>query len=183
MQRCNKKLSTANLLQCNKRLSALSKQGKWREAVRFLDDMESKHNLSTDVVSYSTAIAACARGGQSEKALELLERMQTFRGLEPNAFSYTSAIAAVGSTRVEKGFALLDLMKARNITPTTNTYNVLIAICSRSGDWDRAVQLLRETNSPDVVTYSSCIAACEKAGNAEKALELLREMELSEGTC
>ena len=52
--------------------------------------------------------------------------------------------------------------------------------CGDGGQWEKALELLREMPAagvePDVVCYNSAITACAKSRRAEEALALLKEM-------
>jgi pentatricopeptide repeat protein len=72
-------------------------------------------------------------------------------------------------------------MDKRRITPNVISYNAAISACEKSGQWEKALELLREMDNriikPKVISYCAAISACEKGCQWEKALELLREMD------
>jgi len=64
--------------------------------------------------------------------------------------------------------------------PTVRAYTSAISACSRVGQTDTALELLKEMKSirvqPNVMTYSAAISACEKGRKQRQAADLLAEM-------
>eukprot|EP00953_Heterococcus_sp_UTEX-ZZ885_P003307 2313-Heterococcus_DN1.PRE.1 len=72
-------------------------------------------------------------------------------------------------------------MVQHKITPSTVSYAAAINACSKGGQWQPAVDLLRELLQkglkPDVTTYTATIDACSATGQWQQAVQLLREMQ------
>ena len=58
-----------------------------------------------------------------------------------------------------------------------------ISACQQGGQWELAVDMLRnmlqDDMQPDVISFSASITACEKAGEWQLALELLAQMSVA----
>jgi pentatricopeptide repeat protein len=74
----------------NAAISAVSKSGRWREALQLMDTMRAR-SVAPDVVSYSCAISAAAKGGELKRALSLLGEMSA-QGVAPNVVTYNAAL-------------------------------------------------------------------------------------------
>jgi pentatricopeptide repeat protein len=79
-----------DLALCNAAMSAVSKSGRWREALQLMDIMRA-NGVSPDVVSYSSAVSAAAKGGELKRALSLLGEMSA-QGVAPNVVTYNAAL-------------------------------------------------------------------------------------------
>ena len=68
----------------------------------------------------------------------------------------------------------------KNVCTQAFINNATISACEKGGQWEKALELLREMSDrgiePNVISYSAAISACEKGSQWEKALDLLREM-------
>lgn len=69
-------------------------------------------------------------------------------------------------------------MPTVGIKPNAVSYNSAITGCGRNGQWQQAVELLREMStidiSRDVVAFHAAISACSDSGKCEQAVGLLR---------
>jgi pentatricopeptide repeat protein len=67
------------------------------------------------------------------------------------------------------------------LVPEANCYTAVIDACSRGGQWQIAVELLRampqQGIKADVKCYSAAIDACSDSGQWQQAVDLLREMQ------
>jgi pentatricopeptide repeat protein len=79
-----------DLVLYNAAISAVSKSGRWREALDLMDTMRA-NSVAPDVVTYSCAISAAAKGGELKRALTLLGEMGT-QGVAPNVVTYNTAL-------------------------------------------------------------------------------------------
>ena len=74
----------------------------------------------------------------------------------------------------------LSYLDRAGIAATQYHYSLAIAASARNRVWLKAIDLLKEKESKDIVpdtfTFSSAITACEKGGRWEEALGLLSEM-------
>jgi pentatricopeptide repeat protein len=79
--------------------------------------------------------------------------------------------------------AIASLRKAQQQSFPVNTiiYNATITACAKSGQWEAAVQVLRELEnsdvlSPTVYSYNTTITACAEAAKVQLALQILAEL-------
>jgi len=75
---------------------------------------------------------------------------------------------------------LADILTKGNLLTNPREYTIVISALGRVGQWQTAVQLLRESvdsgMEANVVLYTSAISACDKARQLKPALGLLRDM-------
>ncbi|CAN0561657.1 unnamed protein product, partial [Ectocarpus sp. 12 AP-2014] len=100
----------ATLPTLNSAISAVSKAGRWKEAMSMMKQME-KDGIAFDEFTYSSVIVACGRGGQPRKALELLDEMVQVHGIAPDMICYGAAIQACGDAGLtEEALSLMEKM-------------------------------------------------------------------------
>ena len=115
---------------------------------------------------------------QVEACLQQLRPLQT-------ASEYSTSIVALSRVRrARQAVELLEEMKQRELAPNLYCYSAAISACGKSGQWRRALALLRELRDEraielNAVVWNAAISACEKAGELKSALKLLGEMEAS----
>lgn len=99
----------------------------------------------------------------------------------PDSRSGTRLLSGLAKQR-KSGIALLVLQWLRRQSPGVNGfhYGAAINACEKCGEWDQALELLREMAhdrvEPNTITCSSAISACGKCGEWKKALELLNSL-------
>eukprot|EP00960_Hanusia_phi_P040678 754584-Hanusia_phi.AAC.2 len=171
----------------NAAMSALTKNGRWTEALAMFDSVFSQaqsgskvRGMRPDTVTYSTAISACAKGGQWQRAMSLYEDMEV-KGIQPNEFTFAALITACEKGgQARKAFEVFEQMQARGVVGNVYTFTAAISSCEQTGDWQKALKLLEEMIAkgiqPNLQAYSAAISACEKAAEARPALGLLERM-------
>ncbi|CAM9509758.1 unnamed protein product [Ectocarpus sp. 4 AP-2014] len=161
-------------------LAALSRAGKWEEAVLLLKEMETR-GIQRDAVSYACLIAACGRGMQWERALISLAEMRDV-GIKANSFVYSAAIDACAKGRQwQKALILLrDMEVVDGLPANLICYNAAADACGKAGRPGEALALLAKMQKvgikPNEVSYLSVISACSRVGDWKRALLLLDEM-------
>mmetsp|Transcript_15637 Transcript_15637/g.33842 ORF Transcript_15637/g.33842 Transcript_15637/m.33842 type:complete len:1028 (-) Transcript_15637:2196-5279(-) len=165
-----KKMRSANIkpdvVTYNAILSACASTGRWKDALRLLQQCQREPGVSPDIITYTNAMRACARARKYKDALELLEVLQDL-GLKPDVYCYTAAIDACAKGRMwRKALELLSEMKDRGVAPNEVTYSVAITACGNGGQWRHAMNLLNQMREKglkiNVITYSSTISALAK---------------------
>lgn len=72
-------------------------------------------------------------------------------------------------------------MRRRGLAPSAITYSSVINACAKGGQWELALELLREMRqrrdlAPNAITYNAAIDACTSGGEWQRALSLFDEM-------
>jgi pentatricopeptide repeat protein len=67
---------------------------------------------------------------------------------------------------MKRALSLLQQLQARGLAPDSISYNLAIQSCTKSGQYEQALQLLEEMElkfgiKPTVVTYQFALAACK----------------------
>jgi pentatricopeptide repeat domain-containing protein 1 len=130
------------------------------------------------------------KGDKIDRAQSLIQVVKA-KGLPLDSYFYTAAMEASDWSNALK---LLHEMEANNIPPTEVSYSVTIKACGRSGQWERALELLDVMRSKkmkiNIFVYNAAIGAIAKAAKqriksvdyntgkslSEKVLSLLSKM-------
>jgi pentatricopeptide repeat domain-containing protein 1 len=135
-------------------LSACQRCGDTDRALSVFRSMVSAGHRAS-LPAYHDVMSACAKTRDCELAQNLFEELQV-AGLTPNIVSYnilmdaylkhSDAAATYQEVRqlLEHPWRLFALLRAQGLAPDTVTYGTLLAVCGRSGDWERALALADE---------------------------------------
>ena len=88
-------------------------------------------------------IRACVKGDKLERAKSLIQVVKA-KGLLLDSYFYTAAMEASDWSSAIK---LLHEMEANGIPPTEVSYSVTIKACGKSGQWEKALDLLEVMRS------------------------------------
>merc|ERR1719453_1929494 len=109
--------------------------------------------------------------------------VQDVRGSSQRAERYKPAMLGKineKNTSPQDVIKLADILTKGRLLTNPREYTIVISALGRVGQWQTAVQLLRESVDSgldaNVVLYTSAISACDKARQLKPALALLREM-------
>jgi pentatricopeptide repeat protein len=77
---------------------------------------------------------------------------------------------------------VMQTMVKEGCQPNVVTYNALMSVLVKNGEWNQTLELFRKLRStpdlkPDTISYSVAISACSKGSKWQKAIELLSDME------
>mmetsp|Transcript_20907 Transcript_20907/g.29515 ORF Transcript_20907/g.29515 Transcript_20907/m.29515 type:complete len:797 (+) Transcript_20907:176-2566(+) len=144
-------------------------------------------NLKPNVFTFGSLMSACARARQADQALQLLKSMKTDYGVEPNAVVYSTAISACARAEPAQPKQALELLRqAPKNDMNVVGYNAALSACASAGQWEPAIDLLREMEQqqksghgvvcPDAVSYGTVLAACERAGKWDMILHIAKEI-------
>ena len=126
----------------NSIISACASLGRWREALRFLQEIIQDRNIEPDVITYTNVIRACAKGRKADKALELFQEVKK-RGFPLDTYVYASVIDACAKGSLwRKSLELLDDMRSSGVPPNRFAYSAAISACGNCGEWETAINLL-----------------------------------------
>lgn len=194
--------ATVNTIMYNATIAALSKSGRWREAIAVLDGMEGEEKdkgddgcAQRDAWSFSSAMAACRAAGKVNKAYGLLSRMMSQwkkqrggaargrasrsggsgSGVKPNLWCFNtvlSALATQGQYRRALSVVEVDMADA-GVTPDLRTWSTLIDAC-RAGDGSgqETVALMSRIRSAGLEPDVWCFTHCLSAAGRGGEWEL-----------
>ena len=110
-----------------------------------------------------SVIRACVKGDKIERAKSLIQVVKA-KGLPLDSYFYTAAMEASDWSNALK---LLQEMEVKGITPTEVSYSVTIKACGKSGQWEKALDLLDVMRSKkmkiNIYVYNAAIGALAKA--------------------
>lgn len=146
-----------------KKIAALGKEGRWREALSAADDAARTDGLSPDLFVYSSCVGAVAHSGRWQEALALLRRMRT-AGIIPTTAVYNAAIHACGSAgKWRRALRLLDEMRG-----CANSFNVGVEKEGEEDDADEGEEDAGVINA-DFLISGPISGATGPAGRAASA--------------
>ncbi|CAN0137278.1 unnamed protein product [Scytosiphon promiscuus] len=129
-----------NIYMYNACITALARCGRWRQAMAILDHMRYTANAVEAAAAAAAGATAAAKAGTAGG------------GLEADAVSsdYGAAVRPPSTPNV--------------VRPDVVSYSAAITACGNSGEWRRAVALLRVMREqgvpPNVVSYNAAAHAC-----------------------
>lgn len=157
--------------------------GRWREAIRLMEEMRS-FRITPHLEVFNSAIQACSAGNEWRHALSLFEELQDVR-LVPDVVSFTAASeacsgAATGPHQWQRALRLHEEMRAALVQPNGRNLHAALVVCSRSSQWQEALQVFSDMEerrfTPNADSHQLAISACKELGRWEQALELLDRM-------
>ncbi|KAK9831866.1 hypothetical protein WJX81_003174 [Elliptochloris bilobata] len=135
-------------------LHACGKAGDTAGAERLFREMRAA-GVPQGVLIYTSLMHACVTCGTPEslaRAFEVLDEMEA-ASVAPTAVTYGCALSACerlcqvpdrGPWAVQRAFELYRQACNRGVTPTDGCHNVLIRICTATGQLDEALELVKE---------------------------------------
>jgi pentatricopeptide repeat protein len=164
-------------------LSNLSKQRKWREALRLLDYMEMKSDeIPISVVQYNTVLGCLAKSNQVGQCQRLLQRLQ-MKSKEQQQQRQKEEKESEQPDNDDDDSPTTTVVAAKTtypllLRPDEISYNAVIGACASAGKWKEALDVLDECYNepgvePNIYIYTNAIRACAKAGKTQRALSLL----------
>eukprot|EP00435_Cladocopium_sp_Y103_P067010 s706_g29.t1 len=154
-------------------------QKHWKVGLLFLSEM-SMALVSSNVISYSSAIRSCAV--RWSLGLQLLHHMRMIQ-LLPNEIVLNCVIHACVDCW-QAALAILSCHLNGSLSfPNKRSYSSAINACANDGQWQVVLRLLADVQDvqsndwgANEFIYSSAINACEKANQWQRALILFEEM-------
>ncbi|KAJ8465888.1 hypothetical protein OPV22_028440 [Ensete ventricosum] len=158
-------------------LKALEILGNWEKALALFEWAGSGSNAEgsrLDAPAIEVIIRALGRHSQHSIASKLFDSIP----LEEYCLdirAYTTLLHAYSRTgKFHKAVALFKQIKAKGLSPTLVTYNVILDVYGRMGrSWSKILEILDEMKSRNVgideFTCSTVISACAREGLLEEA--------------
>ncbi|KAL2548380.1 Pentatricopeptide repeat-containing protein [Forsythia ovata] len=162
---------------CNALIEMYAKCGSVNQAWQLFSQMPDR-----DVISWSTMIAGLANHGRALEAIELFQEMQRAK-VEPNEITFVGLLSACGHAGLlDEGLRYFDSMRDDyNIKPGVEHYSCLVDLLGRTGDLDRALELVKSMPmKPDAAIWGSLLSSCRTHRRLEIAviaMENLLELE------
>ena len=145
------------------------RNGRWEDALRTLEDMETFLALSSSSSDDDSNISGGISSVVNNNASKNVYR--------------TVLISLTKAYQYNEMNTLLIRMRRHNIPPDLYTYNTLLKICAdnnssiSSSSWKVGLSLLSQCQrepsvTPDIITYTTAMKGCARGRQGKKALEL-----------
>ncbi|CAM9935348.1 unnamed protein product [Ectocarpus fasciculatus] len=167
--------------------AACGAAGRWEEALLALR-LTVRGGMAPTFLAYNATLGALGKAGELKHALRLLRDMQQ-RASSPSMRGEDSSDNNNGRLREGKarGVARTPPRAARLPPPDVYSYTSVIDACAKSGELDRALEVLEDMRraqvGPSLVTYNTLILACGSGADSRRggsdwrrALSFLEEM-------
>ncbi|XP_051182263.1 pentatricopeptide repeat-containing protein At4g37170 [Lolium perenne] len=158
-------------------LHMYSKCGDMESVVRVFEGL-----TEADMVSWTAMISGYAQNGQPEEALRYFDKFLR-SGIRPDHVMFVGVLSACAHAGlVDKGLEVFHLIKDEYcIAHTADHYACVIDLLSRSGQFDRAEEMINKmTIKPNKFLWASLLGGCRIHKNvhlARRAAEALFEIE------
>lgn len=153
-------------------ISGCAKAGQWEASFEVLRTMKAK-NVEPNVICYGATMDACNKAGEWERTLKLFDGLIA-ENKKIDAVLCNSAIRACAiGRRVDQAIGILRLMQNKlPSSVTVNIYNSVLHAHARTGQWRKALDVLKEmkessTVDPDVYSYTALIGSCKVSDTAD----------------
>lgn len=150
---------------------ALLRSADANAAKELLEEMKQR-GVKRNVVVSSLAMKALVNGGDWKMALKLFEAKTA------DAKLFTSALGACSAGSCwAQAFSLLDEMREVKVAPDRMTWNAVMTVCARAGQWQQALSIFdRMDTRPDIFTFNSALQALRFHSSWQMALNLFRRL-------
>lgn len=156
--------------------SALGRGGQWTLAVA-LYDMIRAEPVTLNEVFCGAMITACSLGNAWEAALHFLFAMPGL-GLQRNEVTYNAAIGAVEGTPHWQLATLLLEQMAREMVPSTISYQAVMSGCSKAQAWQVAVHVFSRLDPAHLSDgcWAAAISAYHQGSQWRSALQMASQV-------
>ncbi|KAL3524411.1 hypothetical protein ACH5RR_017245 [Cinchona calisaya] len=165
-------------------LDALSKNGKFDEALKLFDKMLNAHNpprrLTVNLGSYNVMVDGYCAGGSFKDAVDLFNSMGE-KGCRPDTLSYNNLIDQLcKSGMLVEAEELYNGMKEKGVKPDEYTFVRLMDICFEVNRPDDAAAYYRTMVEsklrPNLGVYDKLVDGLVKVGKVDEAKSLFDMM-------
>jgi len=125
-------------------LHALSRAGRYERAVELFAELR-RQGVAPTLVTYNVVLDVYGRMGRSwPRIVALLDEMRV-AGVEPDDFTASTVIGACcRDGLVDEAVAFFEDLKARGHAPCVVTYNALLQVFGKAGNYTEALRVLKE---------------------------------------
>ncbi len=120
---------------------------RYEEARRVFDSMQRDRAARVDVAAYNAMIDAMARQGDMDAARDLLRRVTALAkaaGQRPPVQAYGAVIGGYSKERdLDAALEVVKLFYQEGGDPDRGMFDSLVELCMRSGEFKRALQVVR----------------------------------------
>jgi len=136
---------TKKLMDCRRRKAAAN-------AVDLLVSL-GRAGIDPDLLAATTCLGACVAAGKMDLAQKVFEEVFDKGVVKPDEIVFTELMRghlALDPPAWPRVMGLLNRMPSYDLTPTAQTYNLLLAKCADANDLERAEELIERMNDTDV---------------------------------
>ncbi|CAA7023008.1 unnamed protein product [Microthlaspi erraticum] len=161
----------------NSLVTMYTKCGSLEDADVIFNSMEIR-----DLITWTALIVGYAKNGKAKESLQSYSLMVA-SGIRPDYITFIGLLFACSHAGlIEEAERYFDAMRTvYGITPGAEHYACMIDLFGRSGDFDKAEELLNQMEvEPDATVWKAILAASRKHGNienGERAAKNLMELE------
>ena len=161
----------------NSVLDALSKNGRFDEALRLFDRMMKEHEplkrLSVNLGSFNVIVDGYCDEGRFEEAMEVFRKMGEYR-CSPDTLSFNNLIDRLcDNGRIVEAEEVYGEMEGKGVSPDEFTYGLLMDACFRENRADDAAAYFRKMVDsglrPNLAVYNRLVGGLVKVGKIDEA--------------
>ncbi|KAF5746686.1 hypothetical protein HS088_TW06G00858 [Tripterygium wilfordii] len=134
-------------------------------------------------VFWNAMISGYGRNGDCESAFEIFDQMQLEK-VKPNSVTFVNVLSLCSHTgQVTRGWEAFRMMNEEyGLDPTSEHFGCMVDLLGRSGELNKARELIQEMPEPSNSVYASLLGACRSHLNFELGEEMaLKLSELEPG--
>mmetsp|Transcript_8260 Transcript_8260/g.12834 ORF Transcript_8260/g.12834 Transcript_8260/m.12834 type:complete len:444 (-) Transcript_8260:84-1415(-) len=152
-----------------------------KKAEDIVEEMQERGYLPDSITMQSLAFGY-SRLSLWHQVVDTIDRFEAARCIGGKWPMFNEAIRASEKLKDWKSAVrIFDVMRSRGLRPDRQLYRIVLALCSRAGEWETCFQILdKMTNEDkfdaDLTAHILTIEACEKKGEWKPALNLLLTM-------
>ncbi len=156
---------------------AADKAGDYEMALQLLYQMESL-NIKRNEITFAACAHACESSGAGNAVLHVLDVMKQ-DGYTVDTPTYKAAIWSLVKQggMAEEALRLFEEMESKEIIKTDDCFIGAIWACEQTGNWKRAVDLLKymkyESMTRKIIAYDGCLTALRNGGQWEQCVDIL----------
>ncbi|KAL9681170.1 hypothetical protein QQ045_012951 [Rhodiola kirilowii] len=173
-----------NSVTYNTLITYFSKLGDFETTQKIMSRM-TQDGIVPNVITYGALIHAFCKSGQLDEAMKIYEHMSsTTSRVPPNTVIYNILIDCHCKTgNIETAMSLVNEMRAKNLKPTTNTYNSLFMVFMEERLLEKALnlmdQMIEDGCNPDYVTMEILADWLSNAGESSRLRRFVQAFAVS----